>query len=564
MTNLKRISILAGALWLAACSTDSGSDSSAESTGGQALGGNAGTGGTGAGGTPATGGATPAGTGGQLTGGAPTTGGLGSGGSPVTGGAAFGGTPATGGAGLGGTPTTGGASAGGTLTTGGTGAGGAPLTGGAESGGQPSGGTAGAGGTADTGGSASGGDTSGGAGGAGGAEPSGGAAGGGGEDGTGGSTGPQHWVATWGASPYLDSGNPPPASLANSVLRQVTHVSIGGSQLRVQFSNLPGNGSVTINSAHIALCRATPLVDSTIDISTEKALSFSGAESVTIAQGQEVWSDPLDFDLPALANVTITTAFGNVPSNLSAHSGSRTTSYLQTNSSNVSAPDMASAQKTDHWFYIAGIDVMADAEARAVVAIGDSITDGRGTDTNGNNRWTDVLAERLQANPATANVAVINQGIGATNLIGMGGTAAQARFNRDVIGTSGVAYAIVFDGVNDIGGGASTQSMTNAYNDLIQRGHDAGLLVYGGTLLPFNGSSYYSTSHETVRQEVNTFIRSGAFDGVIDFDAAVTDGGNPPKLQELYATWAQTDYLHPSPAGYRAMGEAVDLALFTP
>jgi len=177
--------------------------------------------------------------------------------------------------------------------------------------------------------------------------------------------------------------------------------------------------------------------------------------SVTIAQGKEIWSDPIDFALPASGNLTITAAFGSVPGNLTAHSGSRTTSYLQTGSSNVSAASMTSAMTTEHWWFISGIDVMADASARAVVAIGDSITDGRGTDTNRNNRWTDVLAARLLANSATANVSMMNQGIGATNLVGASGTAAQARFNRDVLGQSGVRYAIVFDGVNDIGAGAS-------------------------------------------------------------------------------------------------------------
>lgn len=405
--------------------------------------------------------------------------------------------------------------------------------------------------------------SSGGAAGAGGAVSPDGAAGSGGGSGGGTTTGTQHWVGTWTASPYYDSANPPPASLTGSVLRQVVHVSLGGSQIRVQFSNLAGNGSVTINSAHVALCKATPLVDSTIDSSTDKALSFSGTASVTIAQGKEIWSDPIDFVVPALGNVSITTAFGTVPSQVSGHSGSRTTSYLQTGSSNVSAASMTGAQTTEHWFYISGIDVMADASAKGVVAIGDSITDGRGTTTNGNDRWTDVLAGRLHTNAATANVAVANQGIGATNLVGTSGTAAQARFARDVLGLSGVAYVIVFDGVNDIGGGASFASMKAAYDDLISRAHGKGLLIYGATILPFAGNSYYTTAHESVRQQVNTYIKSGAFDGVIDFDAALSDGGNPPKLQAAYAAWSQQDWLHPGPAGYQKMGDTVDLALFT-
>jgi lysophospholipase L1-like esterase len=335
-------------------------------------------------------------------------------------------------------------------------------------------------------------------------------------------------------------------------------------QIRVQFSNLGGNGAVTINAAHVALCKATPAVDSTIDTTTDQALAFSGSASVTIAQGQEVWSDPIDFTVPNQGNVTITTAFGSVPSNVTGHSGSRTTSYLQTGSSNVSAPSMTTASQTfQHWYYISGIDVMAPASAVGVVAIGDSITDGRGTDNDKNDRWTDIMAARIQANPPTANVATMNQGIGATNLIGTSGTAAQARFDRDVLGQSGVRYSIVLDGVNDINGGATAASIQSAYQDLITRAHAKGVLMYGATITPFGGSTYYSVANEMVREQVNMFIKSGAFDGVIDFDAALTDGGNPPKLQATYAMWAQMDGLHPGPAGYQQMGDTVDLTLFT-
>jgi lysophospholipase L1-like esterase len=378
-------------------------------------------------------------------------------------------------------------------------------------------------------------------------------------------TGEQRLVGTWTASPYVDTnpGNAPPAPLSNSVVRQIARVSLGGSQLRVQFSNLFGNGPVTINSAHIARNTSTPAVDSTIDTATDTALLFSGAGSVTIPQGQEVWSDLVDFELPSLGAISVTTAFGNVPSNLVSHSGSRTTSYLQTGSSDVSAPSMTNALTTDHWYYISGIDVMADASAVGVVAIGDSITDGRGTDTNRNNRWTDILAERLIANPATANVAMMNQGIGATNLVGTTGTAAQARFDRDVLGQSGVKYAIIFDGVNDIGGNAQFEPMKAAYDDMISRAHAQGVLVYGATILPFGSSGFYSPAHENVRQQVNAYIKSGVFDGYIDFEAAVTDGATPPNLQMVYAAWAQQDGLHPGPAGYQRMGETPDLTLFT-
>ena len=228
---------------------------------------------------------------------------------------------------------------------------------------------------------------------------------------------------------------------------------------------------------------------------------------------------------------------------------------------------MSSATSTEHWYIISGIDVMAPASYKAAVAIGDSITDGRGSDINKNDRWTDDLSARLQGG-TTSNVAMLNQGIGATDLVGSG-TAAQARYSRDVLGQDGVRYAIIYDGVNDILGGASFSSMKTVYDSLISQGHTKGLLVYGATITPFGG---YTTNagYETVRQQVNTYIKSGAFDGVLDFDAAVTDGGPGgaiPKLQAPYATWTSADGmgdgLHPSPAGYQKMADSVDLSLFT-
>ena len=372
----------------------------------------------------------------------------------------------------------------------------------------------------------------------------------------------QHWVGTWATSPYEPTGDQlPTIPLSNVVARQVTRISLGGSRFRVQFSNKIGTAPVEIKAAHIALCKSTGAADSTIDTATDKALSFSGMASVSIAAGKDVWSDPVDFTAAPLSKVTITTAFGTVPSPLTAHAGARTTSYFQANSTNVSAADMASATKMERWFYISGMDVMADTAAKAVAIIGDSITDGRGTDTDRNNRWTDILAERLQANQGTKNIGVLNQGIGATNLVGTG-TAAEARFARDVLGQSGVKYAIIYDGVNDIAGEATLSTMKPVYEKLIKAGRDAGLLVFGATIAPFNGHSFYTVQHETVRQQVNTFIRSGAFDGVIDFDMALTDGGSPPKLQSTYAAWGQMDWLHPGPAGYKKMGDSVDLTLF--
>ena len=560
MVEMKRIDLIyAFAVFVLSTACSTSSDHGGQGgAGGQSASGSSGSGGAGPGGgssgTFGAGGKTSSGdgSGGRPVGGSSEEGSTSSGGLSAVGGSGSGG-QAGGSSASGGSMSGGSASAGGTTGLGGTGSGGSSqATGGAGGGRSSSGGSKpGSGGSSGSGGATGAGGSTGAGGGSGGAS------------GTGGGTGAGHWVGTWTASPYVDSANPPPASLSNSVLRQVAHVSLGGSQIRVQFSNLSGNGPVTISSAHIALCKAAGAVDSTIDTTTDKALAFSGTASVTIAQGKEAWSDPIDFTVAPLGNISITTAFGSVPSSVCGHSGSRTTSYLQTNSTNVSAASMTSAQTTDHWFYISGIDVMADASAKGIVAIGDSITDGRGTDTNKNNRWTDDLAARLHGNAATSTVAMMNQGIGATNLVGSG-TAAQARLSRDVLGQSGVKYVIVLDGVNDIGGGTSFASMKTVYDSMISQAHAKGLLIYGATITPFGGySSYYTTGHESVRQQVNTYIKSGVFDGYIDFDAALTDGGNPPKLQSTYATWAQSDGLHPGPAGYQKMADSVDLTLFT-
>jgi lysophospholipase L1-like esterase len=447
------------------------------------------------------------------------------------------------------------------------GSGGASPGSGGTAAGSPGIGTAGVGGTAGSavaggsGGTAVGGNASGGAGTAGAGTAGAGTAGAGGSAGSGGGSSTNHWVGTWTGAPQLtETANLPPASLSNSALRQVVHVSLGGSQIRVRFSNEFGNGPVTINQAHAAVCKATP-VDSTIDTTTDKALSFSGMPSTTIAQGMAVWSDPLDFTVAALSNLSISTAFGNVPSNVTGHPGSRTTSYEQTGSSTVTAANMTSAQTADHWYILSGVDVMAAAAAKGLVILGDSISDGRGSTTNGNDRWPDDLAKRLQANAATTQVAVMNQGIGGNTVTtgGLGPTAA-SRFSRDVLGQSGVRWVIIFEGVNDIGADVGAPAITAAFATMISQAHAQNLLVYGATITPFGANTYYSVAHETARQAVNTYVKSGAYDGYIDLNAAVSDTSNPPKLPAAYDSG---DGLHLTPAGYQKLADTVDLTLFT-
>ena len=372
------------------------------------------------------------------------------------------------------------------------------------------------------------------------------------------------WVGTWACGPQLtETGNNPPApGLANNTLRQVVLPSIGGGQLRLRLSNEFGDGPVTMNAVHVALSTG----GAAIDACSDRALAFSGAASVTIPAGQAVFSDPFDFALAPLTKIAVTIAFGAVPTGVTGHPGSRTTSYLASGDM-AAAASLTVAASTEHWYYITGIDVMADAANAAVVTLGDSITDGRGSTTDMNNRWPDDLSRRLQANPATMNrVAVLNQGIGGNAVLtgGLGPTAMQ-RFARDVLGMRGVKWLIVFEGVNDIGGAASgttvATQLINAFGQFVDMAHAQGIKAYGATISPFGGNSYYSVDHEAARTTVNDWIRTGGkFDQVIDLDAAVRDPSNPINLTAAYDSG---DHLHLSPAGYQKMADAVDLTLFT-
>ena len=369
------------------------------------------------------------------------------------------------------------------------------------------------------------------------------------------------WVGTWATGPQLtETGNNPPApGLTNNTLRQVVFTSIGGQQLRLRLSNEFGDGPVTMTAVHVA--RSTS--GNAIDAATDTALTFGGAGCLTIPAGQAVFSDPFAFDLPPLTKIAVTIAFGAAPAGITGHPGSRTTSYLATGNM-VGAASLSGAASTEHWYYITGIDVVADAASAAVVALGDSITDGRGTTTDANNRWPDGLSRRLQASAATSKIAVLNQGIGGNAVVsgGLGPTAMQ-RFARDVLGQRGVRWVIVFEGVNDIGGSSGqtvATSLINAFTQFVDMAHAAGIKAYGVPITPFGGSMYDSADHQTARATVNDWIRtSGKFDAVIDLDASVRDTANPMNLAAEYDTG---DHLHLNPAGYQKMADAIDLALF--
>jgi lysophospholipase L1-like esterase len=358
-----------------------------------------------------------------------------------------------------------------------------------------------------------------------------------------------HWVGTWGCSPQLtEARNLPPSApgLANHTLRQIVHTSIGGKRIRLRFSNEFGSEPVEMKMVSLALAvgdGARPVV-------------FHGASSVSIPAGTAIVSDELDYDLTPLTDYALTIAFGNMSNTVvTGHPGSRSTSYLTTDG----AP-----QTFAHWYIFTGIDVVADASASAVVVLGDSITDGRGSDTDGNNRWTDNLARRLSENPATRNVAVLNEGLGGNAVLSGGlGPPAVTRVDRDLLGQSSPRWLIVMEGVNDIGVARSetiTSELIAAYQNFIDTAHAHHILAYGVTVLPFGKSMYDSPAHEAARQAVNAWIRTGGkFDAVIDGDAALRDPATP---NILLAAYDSGDHLHPDVAGYQKLAGIIDLKLF--
>ena len=385
-----------------------------------------------------------------------------------------------------------------------------------------------------------------------------------------------HWVGTWASSQQIpEPANAlPPEELRDATLRQIVHLSVGGSELRVHLSNAFGTAPLHVDSVHIA----RPLSPSSdqIDVTTDKALTFGGSSDVVIPAGAEYISDPVDYPVAALSNLAISFHLAEPPAQQTGHPGSRATSYV-VHGNLVSVAKLPNAAKVDHWYQIAGVDVTTSANPVSIVALGDSITDGHVSTTNGNDRWTDDLAERLQGSPATTQIGVLNQGIGGNHLLVDGlGPNALARFNRDVIAQTGVCYVIVLEGVNDLGGltrlgevspaqhDALVAHIVAAYQQMILRAHAHGIEIIGATITPYTGSDYY---HPTARDEldrnaVNAWIRAaGHFEAVVDFDKVMRDPSHPDRLLPGYDSG---DHLHPSPAGYRAMANAIPLSLFHP
>jgi lysophospholipase L1-like esterase len=389
------------------------------------------------------------------------------------------------------------------------------------------------------------------------------------------------WVHTWVSMPQLtEPGNLPPAPftqanlvLANSTVRQTIHTSVGGRRLRLRFSNAFGGTALPITRVSVALPAGGQAGVSAIQPATTRAVTFFGRPSVVVPVGAQVVTDPLTFDVAAQFNLTVTIylAAGQASNNITSHPGSRTTTYLLAGD-HVDAADLPAATHTDHWYFLSGLEVWSPSTTAAVVMLGDSLTDGRGSTTNMNNRWPDQLLARLQSRHDTADIAVLNQAAGGNRVLNDGlGPNALARLDRDVLTPSGVRWLLVFEGVNDIGTAEPTETgqrnvaadLIAAYDQIIVRAHAQGIRVYGATLLPFGGNTGYDDPaglRETARQTVNTWIRTaGRFDSVIDFDRATRDPANP---RQLLAAFDDGDHLHLNPTGYQAVADAVPARLF--
>ncbi len=375
---------------------------------------------------------------------------------------------------------------------------------------------------------------------------------------------PKRWVATWAtAVQKVEPHNLPPAPyLAGNTLRQIVEVSVAGNVVRLELSNQYNTTPTEIMSVELAEA-VTEGESADIVERTTTALTFDGKPSVTMQPGQTITSDPVKFRLRQRMPVAITIRFGQCSqTDVSGHPGSRTTSYIISGHGN----DFSSATRSDHWCYISNLQVEAKGKMGSIAVIGNSITDGRGTTTNHQNRWTDNLSRRLLANKATRHLSVLNYGLGGNCVLRGGlGPTANSRFERDALSAPGVKYVIVFEGVNDLGGAwqpdETANQLIDSFKAMIEKAHAHGLKIYGATIMPFRGNNYYNPGREAARQKVNEWIRnSGEYDGLIDFDRAMSDPQQSDRLNPAFLF--ENDWLHPNADGYQTMGNCIDLNLF--
>lgn len=394
---------------------------------------------------------------------------------------------------------------------------------------------------------------------------------------------PAHWVATWGTSPapqLPDEVQPWKAKLLfdNQTVREIVHASIGGDAVRLRLSNAYGKESVEIGAVHVALRDTSASNKSRIVTGSDRSVTFGGRPAVSIPPNGLVLSDPVRLAFPAAGDLAISMFLPKYTSGAGIHYGALQTAYIAKGDA-TSAAELSEPATIGSWVFLTGVEVQAPPVASAIVAFGDSITDGARSTADANHRWPDVLAERLRARKGARPASVVNAGIGGNRILHDGagnvrfGANALARFERDVLSYPGVKYVIVLEGVNDLGfpGTAgrpisetvSAEDLIAGMKQMILRAHDRGIKIFGATLTPFEDTTiagYFTPEKEAKRKALNEWIRtSKEFDGVIDFDKAVRDPQHPDRMLPANDSG---DHLHPNDTGYKAMGESIDLSLF--
>jgi lysophospholipase L1-like esterase len=374
------------------------------------------------------------------------------------------------------------------------------------------------------------------------------------------------WTGSWATAPVAA---PAPISDANpdgTTYRDIVHLSLGGNAIRLRISNEFGTTPLTVASIHVALSAG----GATTQTGTDHPVTFGGTESVTIPTGALIVSDPVRMPVKPFADLAVSLFVPTQPGTLTYHVLGVSTNYIATGNA-TSSQDLDGATKISSWYLLKGVEVDAGSNAASIVVLGASIADGYHSTPDKNARWPDVLATRLQSSKATSNIGLLNEGIsGARLLHDITGASALSRLDRDVLAQPGAKYLILAIGTNDIGRtffpvrpneGVTTEQLLWGYQQIISRAHARGIKVFASTLNPFGGAAYYNAAGEKMRQAVNAFARTDkSFDGVIDFDQVTRDPAHPEALLPAYDSG---DHLHPNDAGYKAMGEAIDLKLFT-
>jgi lysophospholipase L1-like esterase len=373
----------------------------------------------------------------------------------------------------------------------------------------------------------------------------------------------QHWVGTWGTSPEAGT-----TAFSNQTLRLVVHTSVAGDDVRIRISNAYGTTSLVIGAAHIAL-RST---GAQIVPDSDRVLTFSGQPSITIPPGALIVSDPVELAVPALGDLAVSVYLSGNTGPATFHAEGKQTSYISPTGDFTGSIALPTGSTTLSSFFLANVEVKGSDDARAIVTLGDSITDGTASTPDSNHRWPNFLADRLQATHHDQDVGVLDQGISGNRILhDIAGTNALARLDRDVLSQTGVKYVTVLLGINDIGfsgipafssQAVSADDIIAGLTQIIERAHAKGLKVFGCTLTPFEGTfpGYYTPAGEVKREAVNEWIRtSGAYDTVIDLDKAIRDPSHPTRMLPAYDSG---DHLHQNDAGYQAMANSIDLSLF--